>query len=330
MRQRRDRSGHRRDRQGGHAATRTARPAATGHPARGSSTARPPPTAPRRRSAAPARAPPQQSVSERVTGLDGRHHLPLQGLRLERRRQRLRRRPDASAPAPRDCFPASRRPPRSAASRRRRPCGSRRTAGSSWPRSRAASRSSTASGDTTPTTFANLRPEGEPQLGPRPARASRSTPTSRPSRSSTCSTPTTPRSAAPRPPGTTSAPTRRADHERLRGRARGSPGSRSQGNQTVGRRAGADRGLVPAGPDPHDRRPALRPDGALYVSAGDAASPDFVDYGQMGMPTNPCGDPPVGVGRHPDAADQRGRRAAQPGPPHARRTPPPSTAPSCA
>ena len=36
--------------------------------------------------------------------------------------------------------------------------------------------------------------------------------------------------------------------------------------------------------------------GALYMSAGDAASPDFVDYGQMGMPRNPCGDPPVGVG----------------------------------
>ncbi len=38
------------------------------------------------------------------------------------------------------------------------------------------------------------------------------------------------------------------------------------------------------------------PDGALYVSGGDAASPDFVDYGQMGIPLNPCGDPPVGVG----------------------------------
>jgi glucose/arabinose dehydrogenase len=37
-------------------------------------------------------------------------------------------------------------------------------------------------------------------------------------------------------------------------------------------------------------------DGALYVTAGDAASPDFVDYGQMGIPPNPCGDPPAGVG----------------------------------
>jgi glucose/arabinose dehydrogenase/PKD repeat protein len=37
-------------------------------------------------------------------------------------------------------------------------------------------------------------------------------------------------------------------------------------------------------------------DGSLYVSAGDAASPDFTDYGQMGIPRNPCGDPPVPVG----------------------------------
>jgi glucose/arabinose dehydrogenase len=38
------------------------------------------------------------------------------------------------------------------------------------------------------------------------------------------------------------------------------------------------------------------PDGALYVSAGDAATPDTSDYGQFGIPRNPCGDPPVGVG----------------------------------
>ena len=37
-------------------------------------------------------------------------------------------------------------------------------------------------------------------------------------------------------------------------------------------------------------------DGALYVSGGDAGSPDFVDYGQMGIPLNPCDDPPVGGG----------------------------------
>ena len=37
-------------------------------------------------------------------------------------------------------------------------------------------------------------------------------------------------------------------------------------------------------------------DGALYVSAGDGASYDWVDYGQAGSPRNPCGDPPGDVG----------------------------------
>ena len=37
-------------------------------------------------------------------------------------------------------------------------------------------------------------------------------------------------------------------------------------------------------------------DGALYVSGGDGASFEFVDYGQAGNPVNPCGDTPGGVG----------------------------------
>ena len=37
-------------------------------------------------------------------------------------------------------------------------------------------------------------------------------------------------------------------------------------------------------------------DGALYVSGGDGASFGFTDYGQAGIPRNPCGDPPVGEG----------------------------------
>ncbi len=37
-------------------------------------------------------------------------------------------------------------------------------------------------------------------------------------------------------------------------------------------------------------------DGALYVSGGDGASFNYVDYGQAGSPLNPCGDPPGGVG----------------------------------
>jgi len=41
---------------------------------------------------------------------------------------------------------------------------------------------------------------------------------------------------------------------------------------------------------------AFGADGALYVSGGDGASFNFVDYGQDGNPLNPCGDPPGGVG----------------------------------
>src|SRR5262249_27238422 len=41
---------------------------------------------------------------------------------------------------------------------------------------------------------------------------------------------------------------------------------------------------------------AFGPDGALYVSAGEGASFNVVDYGQFGTPLNPCGDPPAGVG----------------------------------
>jgi glucose/arabinose dehydrogenase len=36
---------------------------------------------------------------------------------------------------------------------------------------------------------------------------------------------------------------------------------------------------------------AFGPDGALYVSGGDGASFNWVDYGQDGSPVNPCGDP---------------------------------------
>src|SRR5579884_3874927 len=37
-------------------------------------------------------------------------------------------------------------------------------------------------------------------------------------------------------------------------------------------------------------------DGALYVSAGEGANFNAVDYGQFGSPVNPCGDPPAGTG----------------------------------
>ena len=41
---------------------------------------------------------------------------------------------------------------------------------------------------------------------------------------------------------------------------------------------------------------AFGPDGALYVGGGDGASFNWVDYGQVGTPKNPCGDPPSGLG----------------------------------
>ena len=37
-------------------------------------------------------------------------------------------------------------------------------------------------------------------------------------------------------------------------------------------------------------------DGYLYVSGGDGARWGIWDYGQLGAPSNPCGDPPAGVG----------------------------------
>lgn len=41
---------------------------------------------------------------------------------------------------------------------------------------------------------------------------------------------------------------------------------------------------------------AFGPDGMLYVSAGDAASVDLLDYGQLGVTSNALGDPPVAEG----------------------------------
>ena len=46
--------------------------------------------------------------------------------------------------------------------------------------------------------------------------------------------------------------------------------------------------------------------GALYVSAGDGAYWENTDYGQLGTPANPCGDPPAGAGRKADPAVAEG------------------------
>ncbi len=45
------------------------------------------------------------------------------------------------------------------------------------------------------------------------------------------------------------------------------------------------------------------PEGALYVSGGDGASYESIpDYGQLGTPPNPCGDPPTPIGVSPEVS----------------------------
>lgn len=45
------------------------------------------------------------------------------------------------------------------------------------------------------------------------------------------------------------------------------------------------------------------PEGALYVTGGDGASYESIpDYGQLGTPANPCGDPPTAVGVKPESS----------------------------
>ena len=96
-------------------------------------------------------------------------------------------------------------------------------------------------------------------LGPGPARAWRSTRSSRPARTSTCCTRTT----ATRARRTTPRWRRRlpdAAGRRPTTAAWSAAGSRGcSDRQRDGDRAGADRGLVPAVPEPLDRRPRLRP-----------------------------------------------------------------------
>ena len=145
----------------------------------------------------------------------------------------------------------------------------------------------------------------------------RSTRASRPGgRTSTCSTPTTRRrtrrqqprwgDGCPSPPGATD------DGCVITGRL-------SRLN-AAGRRDGADRGLLPAVPEPLARHDRLRPRRDAVRVGGDGASFNWADYGQDGSPVNPCGDPA-----------QRGRRAALAElPPRPRPSPRRSTARSCA
>lgn len=49
------------------------------------------------------------------------------------------------------------------------------------------------------------------------------------------------------------------------------------------------------------------PEGALYVSGGDGAAYESIpDYGQLGTPENPCGDPPTAVGVEPTPKEAQG------------------------
>ena len=108
----------------------------------------------------------------------------------------------------------------------------------------------------------------------------------------------------------------RAPTDRRLRRQRPAVAAHGLGRRDDRRRAGPHRGLVPAVPEPLDRRRSqFGADGALYVSGGDGASFNFADYGPGRQPrSNPCGDPPTASAAPRAAADRRGRRAAEPGP----------------
>ena len=53
---------------------------------------------------------------------------------------------------------------------------------------------------------------------------------------------------------------------------------------------------MPAVPRAHGRRTRFGADGYLYFTGGDGSTATFWDYGHTGTPSNPCGDPPGGIG----------------------------------
>ena len=146
-------------------------------------------------------------------------------------------------------------------------------------------------GDTTATTVANLRTERQPQLGPRNAGPRASTP-SFPAKpfiyvlytydAPIGGTAPTWNDQCPTPPGpTTHGCVSSARLSRLE----------VSGNQMVGAEQVLIEDWCQQGPTHTIGDLRFGADGALYVSGGDAASPDFVDYGQMGIPTQPVRRP---------------------------------------
>ena len=138
--------------------------------------------------------------------------------------------------------------------------------------------------DTTPTVFADLRATST-TTGTAACSGMALDPTSRPTRTSTCSTPTTRRSAATRPALERQLPdaarARPTDGCVVSGRL-----SRLTANGNV--MTGTEQVLIDdwCQQFPSHSVGDLRfgPDGALYVTGGDGASFNYVDYGQVGTP----------------------------------------------
>ena len=79
---------------------------------------------------------------------------------------------------------------------------------------------------------------------------------------------------------------------------------------TISALRGPHRGLVPAVSRATRRQLGVRADGMLYVSAGDGASFNVADYGQLG---GTSGNPPPTARKPCAVRPQRGRRASLPG-----------------
>ena len=174
-------------------------------------------------------------------------------------------------------------------------------------------------GDTTPTDVRRPAHEHPQLLGPRPARpgAAPELPRRRPT--STCSTrydaadrrhaaalgllgatPTPARLRPARPPTAASSA------------ARAVAADGAAGDVDDRHRAGARRGLVPAvSRATRSARVDFGADGALYVSGGDGASFNFVDYGQDGNPTSTRAAIRRRAAGTLTPPDRRGRRAAR-------------------